>query len=101
MLCIKSGYDYMVSPFFQQPGCDVRVLKMTSVNMRNITFDDYASLLQKESLKDVTLTDCSDIDPVAIRKAATLRGFHLEETSESGISKRKSSYTLATTACDQ
>ncbi len=84
----------VLSRFFQQPGFDVQSFKISSMSMSTTTFEDYTTLLQKESLMSVTFVHCSSIDPLTIRNAAKLGGFHLEEKSELVYKREQFIYTL-------
>lgn len=73
--------------FFSQPDFDVQYLEILSINMRNTTFEGYAALLRKESLKEVNIVRCSFIEPEVILLAAKLRGFHLKNKVEISFSQ--------------
>ena len=88
----RGMHSSVLSNFFQQPGFDVQSIKISSMNMSTTTLEDYTTLLQKESLMSLTFVHCSAINPSTIRSAAKLRGFDLEEKTESVL--KTNIYTL-------
>lgn len=79
---IFSDYSTFFSQLARQPGFDIQSLEISSMCMHSITFSEYDALLQKKSLKTVSIIDCYGVDTSVIRKVAALRGFLLEDTSE-------------------
>ena len=78
-LSIHASGSFIFSQLAKAPGFDIQSLNITSVDMNNIiSLNDYDALLQKKSLKKVSIIGCR-ADYSLIRKAAALRGFRWEE----------------------